>query len=278
MTKSKKNLGETTGESTGLAVFKATAPYLLMGGFGLMIWNKISGNADDKAKEEAEKSLNTPDGQIAQQLKSEFEKFGKIDAKKYTIIMQAVSPDRIPNIATIYKGLTGRRLTDDIGNEVSYETQQRTNKVAAWNLDAYSTVNVINDEIKTFVGKGDKIRFRPNQTEKIPVFKTVQGFHTGKIYKMLEPSRLAYSVKDVFQSPRESIVWKDRYDLIPFALPVRNRKVFVLAVINISSVKGKADMVYADLTKFITLKPHETVSGLGCDCQDNELSGISNFI
>lgn len=250
-----------------VGLVKAILPLLIFGGGGYYLWSIIKNKISDKNKGEGEAELDTPQGQIAQLLKTEFDRFGKIDPTKYVTIMAQSKPADLDKIARLYNLLTGRRLTDDISSNVSTETQNRAKKIQTWNNNAYSTINIIDDKIIYKVKKADKIRFTPAQTTAIPYYKNPSDI-ANTAMGMLQPSKGAYTISDFKEVTVKSTIWKQRYDLVPLPLPVNTYKKFAMALINISYVKGKPNMVWVDLTKFITLLPH----GL------NGIENNSNFL
>ena len=258
----KANLGDPVTAAVGLSLVKVLVPLAVTGGLLAYATGYFKNRQEDRNKSEGEKELDTPEGLAAQNLKAEFDKFGKINQQAFINIMSTIEPTKSDKVHYLYQKLTGRRLTDDRAKDVSTATEQRTKKVQQWNASEYATLHVVNNEIVYWVAKGDRIRFTPGSTTPIAVYG--EPYHVGREpHKMIQPSRLAYPILQLKEIPIEKIELKERYDLIPIPLPVRTRKVYVMAQININEAGKKPYRVWTDITKWITLKPHaKSVNGL----------------
>jgi len=232
-------------------------------GVGLFFWGRHLYNNYLKSKGEAE--INTPEGQIAVQLKNIFNAF-PVDDAAYRRVMQLVTAANSEKVRDLYKFLTGRFLTDDESKHINANVQESAAKQYKINNTPGTLITIVNDQIKFNVGRGSLVRFAPGQTTPISLYLKAEDIATGvKPAAVMPPNSKYWVVADIKLVPIEGLKmrsdWKVIFSpIVPLFAVVRTRKEYAAVQIDLSGGQGKT-FAWANATDFRTQKTQSGVSG-----------------
>jgi len=184
---------------------------------------------DNQKKNAGEDIIDTPEGQIALQLKTVFDS-GIVSDAEYRRIAQQITPANKDAVYDAYKKLTGGRfLSDDISKRIKSGTQQTVDKQTAINATPGTLLKIVNDQIQFLVGKGDKVIIAPT-LKSLPAYlkelQVVQNGANAYINIPNNPSRsYLFPVLQVKEVELKGI--KESEDWTKYFRPyIRTRKVF----------------------------------------------------
>jgi len=232
-------------------------------GIGLFFWGRHLYKNYLKSKGEAE--INTPEGQIAQQLKNIFNAF-PVDDAAYRRVMQLVNTNNNEKVRDLYKLLTGRFLTDDESKYINAAIQESAAKQYKINNTPGTLISIINDQIKFNVGRGSLVRFAPGQTTPISLYLKAEDIAEGvKPAAVMPPNSIYWKVTDIKLVPIEGVKMRSDWKLIfapilPLFAVVRTRKEYAAVQIDLSGGQGKT-LAWANATDFRTQKTLSGVEG-----------------
>lgn len=251
---------------------------LVLAGLGFGAYKLIK-----QAKENsAEAKLDTPEGQIALQLKNVFDKFPVSDSD-YRATWLQVNAENKDQVFKIYRNLTGRNLSDDIASHISSGTQAQATKTEKYNSKPGRLFSIdASNNIKFEVMAGDLIRFNPGQTSPITGYNATMGIILNEIKNAdllnklkkdpktspltvsisIKPSAKLFKVVSTKEIPYESM--KKAEGFYKYIKPfVNSRKVFAAVQIlaGYHPTTKKPVYLWIDARDMVTLKP--TLKGLG---------------
>jgi hypothetical protein len=224
---------------------------------------------DTYKKNQAEKNIDTPEGQIALQLKNVFDSAIVSDEDFRQVYLQ-VNSSNSDAVYKQYKLLTNRNLSDDIGNRIGKDTLKKSVKTALINSKKDGVIKIDSeDNIQFLVAKGSKVVFtNPKATT------AVYGTPKGILYYLTDPlSRPIVEPKDkvrvnVLNYTKSMTVVETQilpYNGIKLAADwtkyfrpfVATRKVFAIVKVEIKNTNGSTSMAWCDardLSTITTLK------------------------
>ncbi len=228
----------------------------LMAGGGLLLVKKVGDYFAQLKKGQAEKELDTPEGQIALQLKNIFGETPVSDSK-YRMVMQqaAMSKADMAKVRELYYLSTGgRRLSDDEQSHIGSGTQLTTTKQTTINKTPGSLIAIIDDRIVWNIGYGDLIRFPPGTKKSIALYANPQQVATGENPIQLKPSAALFRVSKFMEVPYSDLKLRD--DWKKFFTPyIRTRKVFAAVQIEFLHPSGKKVLAWSDAREWRTVTP-----------------------
>jgi hypothetical protein len=122
---------------------------------------------------QAEKQLDTPEGQIAMQLKNVFEKFPVSDEDFRAVYLQ-VNSDNKDGVFKEYRLLTQRNLSDDIAKHIGKAALTHSVKTEAINSKKNGIIKIdANENINFLVVKGNKVVF--TDPKPVTLYSTTKG-------------------------------------------------------------------------------------------------------
>lgn len=231
-----------------------TTDLLVKAGIGVGLFYVGRSIYRDWKKSQGEDEINTPEGQIAQQLKNIFNSF-PVDDAAYRRVMQLVNPGNDNKVRDIYKLLTGRFLSDDEAAHIEESTQETQAKQYKINSTPGSLISIVNDKIRFNVGPGSLVRFAPGQTTGIQLYLNPEDIATGASpVAVMPPNSKYWKVSQVRLVPIEGLAmrkdWKILFaPIIPLFAAVRTRKEYAAVQIDLSAGQGKT-FAWANATDF----------------------------
>jgi hypothetical protein len=237
----------------------STTTKLIVGGIAVVaiaIGGKMA--YDHYQKNQSDKSLDTPEGQIALELKNLFNSTWVSD-EKYKQIMTQVTNANSDRVRQLYKMETGRNLQDDEASHIGTGGQVSVAKQQVINSTAGSLIKIVEDKIQFEVGNGSLVRFPPGSTKPIPVYYSATGVATGVASNILKPSSKLFKVSKVLEVPYEALKVRDDWKQI-FQPYLHTRKVFAAVQLEFELPNQKVH-VWADAREFRTFT--KAVHGLG---------------
>lgn len=223
----------------------------------------------------AEAKLDTPEGQIALQLKNVFDKWPVSDSD-YKAAWLQVNATNKDEIFKIYRNLTGRNLSDDIASHVSSGAQAQATKTEKYNSKPGKLFSIDSgNNIKWEIAKGDKIRFAPGQVAPINVYTSPFGIILNDIKSpdlfnklrkdpktvaltisiSVKPTAKLYPVLAIKEIPYDGMKQAD--DNLKYLRPyIKVRKVFaaVQVLAGINATTKKPIIWWIDARDMVTFK------------------------
>lgn len=235
------------GDGSGSTVKYIVGGLLLTGG---AIYGK---KAYDKYIEaQAEKSLDTPEGQIAFKLKQVFSNT-IVDEEEFRIAYLGVNSSNKDEVFKIYKRLTGGRLlNEDISNRIGSGTLIKADKVEKINSKPDGVIKIAEDDsINFLVTPGSVVKF--TDPKKVTYLYATTA---GLIWHMADPkfkpavnpiNRVKIGLKDRVDQFNVTQVLLLPYDGVKLAQDwtkyfrpvVSTRKVYAVVRIGIKNNQGK---------------------------------------
>ena len=211
---------------------------------------------------QGEKSLDTPEGQIAMQLKNVFDSTIVSDEDFRQVYLQVNSSNK-DEVFKQYRLLTQRNLTDDIGNRIGKETLTKAVKTEAINskIDGLIKINS-NEEIDFLVSKGSRVKLT-NSNKAITFYPFTEGLiwdlTANELRKPLpEEKKMKFII-----SGGKAILTVNAVKLLPydgakfskdwtkyFRPVVKTRKVFALVRVELFDKNSKKRILWADAREF----------------------------
>lgn len=258
---------------------------LVVGGAAALYFGKKY--LDQRKENAAEAQTDTPEGQIALQLKTVFDKFPVSDAD-YKAAWLQVNAQNKAKVFELYRNLTGRNLSDDIASHISTDSQAKATKVEKYNSKPGKLFSIAADgKIQFEVSPSAQIRFAPGQTTPVNMYtiptgillKEIEALPNGKaavdklrkdpatavnasVFQLKPSARLftVTAVKEVpFKALQEATGWT-KY-LRPY---VNTSKTFAMVQILLGTdpTSKKKILRWIDARDMVTAK-QKTVQGLG---------------
>ena len=254
-----------TGSNSNSIVKPIVIGALLVGGF--FIGKKA---LKDYQERKGEKNLDTPEGQIAMQLKNVFDSTIVSDEDFRQVYLQVNSTNK-DEVFKQYRLLTQHNLSDDIANRIGKTALTKAVKTELINSKKNGVIKIdANEDIKFLIARGSKVVFtNPNVSSLL--YLTTDGL----IWNLTDPGfkRTDIPIKDrivISVINRKDVMVVEQTKILPyngiklatdwtkyFKPIVNTRKVF--AVVRISLKDNKGVMRYfwvdaRDLSTITTLK------------------------
>lgn len=218
------------------------------------------GNKAYKAylERKGESNLDTPEGQIALQLKNVFDATIVSDEDFRRVYLQVNNSNK-DAVFKEYRRLTQRNLSDDIAKHISTSTLTKSNKTEAINnkIDGVIKINS-NDEIDFLVSPGSKVVFS-NSLKATTMFATTKGLLWYLTATDVRPNISALDKIKATVSGRKDVMIVKEVKILPyngiklatdwtkyFRPVVNTRKVFALVRVGIKNNKGKTLFLWVD--------------------------------
>lgn len=230
----------------------------------LLVAGIYFGNKAYKAYQlrQGEKNLDTPEGQIALQLKNVFDSTIVSDEDFRQVYLQVHNGNK-DAVYTQYRLLTQRNLSDDIAKRIGKDTLTKAVKTEAINskIDGLIKINS-NEDIEFMVSGGSKVKLtNPNKSV------TFYPFTDGLIWdltanELRKPLAIEKKVKFVIPGGKAILTVKEvkllPYDGAKFSKDwtkyfrpvVKTRKVFALVRVELTDKAGKKKLLWADAREF----------------------------
>ena len=176
-TASKKSIGNTAAQAP--IIIKSggggVAMPLTIGGLSLAAYFFILKPMLEQRSKNSAESDNSPEGQIAIQLKTVFDKFPVSD-KDYLLVAAQITPANKARVYELYRKLTGNNLSDEIANHITTGYQANATKVQGYNSKPGKLFSITPEgKVKFEVAPGDFIGFAKGQTSPITVYNALLG-------------------------------------------------------------------------------------------------------
>ena len=235
MAKKKKRLGEITPTQQPIIVQSGGGSLqnklIVAGVLGVGAWFGIPKLIDYYKKGNAENKLDTPEGQIALQLKNVFDST-PVDDQLYKQVMQQVTPANSDQVRKIYQETTGRFLSDDEAKHINADTQVTAAKQNKINNTPGTLIKIENDTLSFTMGVGSLVRFPPGQKTGINLYLHAEDIATGATpAASLPPNSKLWKVSQVKLVPLTGIKLRKDWHVIfapvtPFLLLEKTSKEF----------------------------------------------------
>jgi len=239
---------------------------------GLYFGNKAYKNYQQN---QAEKNLDTPEGQIALQLKNVFDSTIVSDEEFRKVYVQVNNSNK-DAVFKQYRMLTSRNLSDDIANHIGADTLVKTTKTDAINSKKNGVIKInANEDIEFLVAKGSKVIFT-DPSKAVTVYYSPLGLLWNLADKNFKPQvreidKIKVSIinrKDSFIVNKTLILPYNGVKLAEgwtkyFRQVVSTRKVFAIVQIAMKDSKGITRYPWVnavDLSTTQTLKGIEDTS------------------
>lgn len=220
---------------------------------------------DTYKKNQAEKNIDTPEGQIALQLKNVFDSAIVSDEDFRQVYLQ-VNNTNSDAVYKQYKQLTNRNLTDDIAKHIGKGALTQATKTVVINSKKDGVIKIDSaDNIQFLISKGSKVVFT-NPKVSTKIYATTQG--------------ILYYLTDPIAQPILNALDKYKYDVVNYTktmtvletklLPyngiklaadwtkylrpfVSTRKVFAIVKVEIKSSAGATAQMWCDARDLSTI-------------------------
>lgn len=236
------------------------------------------GNKAFKAYQErqGEKNLDTPEGQIAMQLKNVFESTIVSDEDFRQVYLQVNSSNK-DEVFKQYRLLTQRNLSDDIANRIGKTALTKAVKAEVINSKKDGVIKIdANEDVKFLIARGSKVVFT-NPKMAVWLYATVRGI----IWNLTDPKfQGAISPFDKIKIQiinRKDVMTVDQVQILPyngvklasdwtkyFKPVVNTRKVFAVVRIGIKDSKGKVKYLWCDARDLSTVTTLKGISAPKC--------------
>lgn len=223
-----------------------TLKLLVKVGVAAFVYYKAKQLYEDYQKQKGEETINTPEGQIALQLKNIFANT-PVDDAAYRRAMQLVTPANETAVRDSYKLQTGRLLSEDEAAHINTHVQETAAKQYKINSTPGSLISIVNDTIKFNVGPGSYIRFQPGQKTPVGMYYTAEDIAKDKPAPVtMPPNSKLWKVSNVKLVDVNGVQlrkdWKAVFAFInPLWLAARTHKQFAAVQIDVSG-NGKTFM------------------------------------
>jgi hypothetical protein len=156
-------------------------------------------------KNKGEEELDTPEGTIALQLKTIFDKT-PVDDNAYRSASLQITPQNKDQVYKIYRRIALRNLSDDIANHITTTSQNTLVKQEKINNTSGGIIKIsADDKIQFLISKGSIIRFEPGSKIPIPLYLSPNSIpYDGKPFYLLQPTAHQFLVSDIREVPFES--------------------------------------------------------------------------
>jgi len=241
----------------------------LIAGGGLYYGKKY---LDERKKNEGEEALDTPEGQIAMQLKTVFDSYIP-SASAFKAAYVAVNSTNKDAVFKEYKRITGRWLSDDIA-KLPPDVVQKAAKVEEINNKQDGVIKIsANEDIQFLVAKGSKVVFT-NPAKATDLYATPKGM----LWFMSAPeSKPAVSALEKIKATvinRRDVLEVDAVQTLPYAgvklatdwtkmfRPfVKTKKVYAIVRVKIKATDGTFKYLWVDARELS--KAASGVKGIG---------------
>ncbi len=246
----------------------ATKTVAVLIGIGAALY--FGNNALKAYKERhAEQEMDTPEGQIALQLKNVFASTIVSDEDFRRVYLQVNSTNK-DKVVTLYRELTGRNLSDDIAEHIKTDTVTKAAKTEAINNKKDGVIKISpSDEIEFLIAHGSKVVFTdPNKA--VTLYASPKGLIWNLTANEYRPQISAYDKIKVTLIGRKDTMIVDKVMTLPYdgakfvtdwtkyiRPVVKTRKVFAIARIGIKAKDSTLKYLWVDareLSKITGLK------------------------
>jgi hypothetical protein len=226
---------------------------------------------------QAEQNIDTPEGQIALQLKNVFDSTIVSDEDFRTVYLQVNNSNK-DKVYTEYEKQTHRFLSDDIAKHIGKDTLTHSVKTEAINNKKNGVIKIDgNENINFLVAKGSKVTFT-DPTKAVTLYATTKGLLWNLTANEVRPKINPFDNIKVSVINRKDIMLVDAVLLLPyngvklvtnwqkyFRPLVNTHKVFALVRIAIKAKNGSLKFLWCDardLSTVETLKGVDPMAGL----------------
>lgn len=237
--------------------------------FGYKEWQKYK-------ERQAEKNLDTPEGQIAMQLKNVFESTIVSDEDFRQVYLQVNSSNK-DEVFKQYRALTQRNLSDDIANRIGKGTLTKAVKTEAINSKPNGAIKIDqNDNISFSVAKGSKVVFT-NPKIATWLYASVKGIIWNLTASDVRPRISEFDKIKVSVVNRTAVMTVDKTMILPyegvklsqdwtkyFRPIVNTRKVFAVVRVAIKDNKGLIKYLWVDARDISTVAGLKGVTEFKC--------------
>ena len=164
---------------------------------------------------QAEKNLDTPEGQIALQLKNVFDKFPVSDNDFRAVYLQVNSSNK-DGVFKQYRLLTQRNLSDDIASHIGKSTLTKSVKTEAINSKKNGVIKIDASENIIFsILKGSPVVFT-DPTKPVTLYATTKGLLWHLTAADVRGKITAYEAVKVSVLNYKDIMRVDSFMLLPY--------------------------------------------------------------
>lgn len=259
--------------SGGSSAAKPIVIGLLIAGGAYVGWKQYKAYQE----RQGEKQLDTPEGQIAGQLKALFDQTFVNDEDFRKIYLQVNSSNK-DEVYRIYRLIAQRNLSDDMVR-IGQGTLTRADKIETINSKKDGIIKIdSNENINFLVGRGSKVVFT-NPKQATWLYATERGIIWNLTDPKFQGNVSPYDKIKISVINRKDTLVIDGVKLLPyngvklaedwtkyFRPIVNTRKVFAIARIGIKDSKGKVKYLWCDardLSTVTTLKGIDTPTCIG---------------
>lgn len=231
-------------------------------------------------KKKAEQNIDTPEGQIALQLKNVFESTIVKDEEFRTVYLQVNNSNK-DKVFAEYEGQTGRHLSDDIAKHIGKDTLTKSVKTEAINNKKNGVIKIdANENIIFLIAKGSRVIFT-NPTQAVTLYATTKGLLWNLTATDVRPKISPFDAVKINVINRKDSMLVDAVLLLPyngvklvtdwqkyFRPLVNTHKVFALVRIIIKAKNGSPKFLWCDARDLSTI---ETLKGI------DPMAGLTNI-
>lgn len=228
-------------------------------------------------KNQGEKNIDTPEGQIALQLKNVFDSTIVSDEEFRQVYLQVNNSNK-DKVFTEYKKQTGRFLSDDIAEHIGKGALTQSVKTEAINNKKNGVIKIdANENIQFLIAKGSKVVFtNPNQA--VTLYASPKGLIWNLTAMDVRGKINPFDAIKINVINRKDLMVVDAVLLLPyngvklvtnwqkyFRPFVNTHKVFAIVRIAIKAKNGTTKFLWCDardLSTIDTLKGFDSMSGL----------------
>lgn len=222
---------------------------------GLYYGNKVYKQWQER---QGEKNLDTPEGQIAMQLKNVFESTIVSDEDFRQVYLQVNSTNK-DEVFKQYRLLTQRNLSDDIANHIGKSTLTKSVKTEAINSKKDGIIKIdANDNIQWLISRGSKVVFT-NTKQPVWLYATPKSIIWNLTDPKFQPSVSPFDKIKISIMNRKDIMTVDGMQILPydgiklaegwtkyFKPFVNTHKVFAIVRISLKDKTGKLKYLWVD--------------------------------
>ncbi len=247
-------------------------PLIIAGGLGVALY---FGKQwwDQRQKNKGEQNLDTPEGQIAMQLKTVFDPyFPSVDAFKAAYV--AVNNSNKDEVMKQYRLLSGRNLSDDIAR-LPPDVVKKAAKVEEINNKQDGVIRIsASEDIQFMIAKGSKVVFT-NPAKATDLYATPKGFLWFMAAPESKPVVSTYEKIKATVVNRKDVLEVDAVQVLPYAgvklatdwtkhfRPfVKTKKVYAIVRIKMKATDGTYKYLWVDARE-LSMAPTASVKGLG---------------
>ncbi len=258
----------------------AVKPLIYLVGIGTALF--FGNKAYIKWKErQAEQNIDTPEGQIALQLKNVFDSTIVSDEDFRKVYLQVNNSNK-DKVYTEYENQTHRFLSDDIAKHIGKDALTHSVKTEAINNKKNGVIKIdANENINFLIAKGSKVTFT-DPKKAVTLYASTKGLLWNLTASEVRPKINALDTIKVNVINRKDILLVDAILLLPydgvklvtnwqkyFRPFVNTHKVFAVVRIAIKAKNGSFKFLWCDARDLSTI---ETLKGI------DPMAGLTNIL